>query len=86
VANVELPLEFEEGELSQEGKEPSNEEDGDDSEDDINVGSHIGLTVEGWEYFGIIIEFEDVDKLVTIKEDSSGDEITGSQDNMFIEE
>ena len=86
MGNVELPLESEEAERDQEGEESSNEEDGGDSEDHIVVGSHIVLTVDGEDYYGIIIEFEDANKLVTIKEDGSGDEITGSQDKMFIEE
>lgn len=66
------------------------QEDADDEEegaedDDIDVGSHIGLTVDDEDFFGVIIEFDDVDGLVTIKEDGSGDEITGYQDEMFLE-
>ena len=60
-------------------------DDSDDEEDDIDVGSHIGLTVDEEEYFGTIIEFDDEDDLVTIKEDGTGDEITGYQDEMFLE-
>ena len=37
------------------------------------------------EFFGTIIEFDDEDELVTIKEDGTGDEITGYQDEMFLE-
>ena len=59
--------------------------DDDGEEDDIDVGSHIGLTVDEEEYFGTIIEFDDEDELVTIKEDGTGDEITGYQDEMFLE-
>ena len=61
------------------------DDDSDDEEDDIDVGSHIGLTVDEEEYFGTIIEFDDEDELVTIKEDGTGDEITGYQDEMFLE-
>jgi len=68
-------------------EDDSDEEEGDDSdeEDDIDIGSHIGLTVDEEEFFGTIIEFDDEDELVTIKEDGTGDEITGYQDEMFLE-
>ena len=62
---------------------PSVEEE---DEDDIGIGSHIGLTIDDEEYFGVIIGFDDEDDLVTIKEDGSGDELTGYQDEMFLED
>ena len=68
-----------------EGDDADEGDDSDDEEDDIDVGSHIGLTVDEEEYFGTIIEFDDEDDLVTIKEDGTGDEITGYQDEMFLE-
>ena len=68
-----------------EGADADEGDDSDDEEDDIDVGSHIGLTVDEEEYFGTIIEFDDEDELVTIKEDGTGDEITGYQDEMFLE-
>ena len=74
-----------EEEDSEEEGDDSTEEDEDSAEDDIDIGSHIGLTVDEEEYFGVIIEFDDEDELVTIKEDGSGDEITGYQDEMFLE-
>ena len=61
------------------------DEDDDDEDDDIDIGSHIGLTVEDEDVFGVIVEFDDEDGLVTIKEDGTGDEITGYQDDMFLE-
>ena len=72
------------GDSDSDDEEDSDEEDSDE-EDDIDIGSHIGLTVEDEDFFGVIIEFDDEDKLVTIKEDGSGDEITGYQDEMFLE-
>ena len=75
----------EEEDSEEEGDDSADEEDGDSSEDDIDIGSHIGLTVDEEEYFGVIIDFDDEDELVTIKEDGSGDEITGYQDEMFLE-
>ncbi|MEJ6653317.1 MAG: hypothetical protein QNL55_03005, partial [Euryarchaeota archaeon] len=77
--------EEEDSEDEEEGEDFADEEDGDDSEDDIDIGSHIGLTIDEEEYFGVIIEFDDEDELVTIKEDGSGDELTGYQDDMFLE-
>ena len=65
--------------------ESDSDSDEDDDEDDIDVGSHIGLTIDEEEFFGTIIEFDDDDGLVTIKEDGTGDEITGYQDEMFLE-
>ena len=73
------------GEDSEEEDDSADEEDGDSSEDDIDIGSHIGLTIDEEEFFGVIIEFDDEDELVTIKEDGSGDELTGYQDEMFLE-
>ena len=75
----------EEEDSEEEGDDSADEEEGDSSEDDIDIGSHIGLTVDEEEYFGVIIDFDDEDELVTIKEDGSGDEITGYQDEMFLE-
>ena len=75
----------EEEDSEEEGDDSADEEDEDSSEDDIDIGSHIGLTVDEEEYFGVIIDFDDEDELVTIKEDGSGDEITGYQDEMFLE-
>ena len=74
--------------ISEDEGDDSDDEEGDDSddeEDDIDVGSHVGLTVDEEEFFGTIIEFDDEDELVTIKEDGTGDEITGYQDEMFLE-
>ena len=63
------------------------DEDSDDEEgdDEIDIGSHVGLTFDDEEVFGTIIEFDDDEGTVTIKEDGSGDEVTGYQDDMFLE-
>ncbi|MEZ8112799.1 MAG: hypothetical protein QMC61_04140, partial [Candidatus Poseidoniaceae archaeon] len=75
----------EEDDSEEEGDDYADEEDEEGSGDDIDIGSHIGLTIDEEEYFGVIIEFDDEDELVTIKEDGSGDELTGYQDEMFLE-
>ena len=74
-----------EEESDDESDEDSEDDDGSDEDDDIDIGSKIGLTVEDEDFFGVIIEFDDEDGLVTIKENGSGDEITGYQDEMFLE-
>ena len=57
----------------------------DDEEDDIDVGDWIGLDIDGDEFFGEIIEFDDDEGTVTI-ETEDGEEITGDQDDMFLDE
>ena len=61
------------------------EESESDEDDDIDIGSHVGLTLEDEEVFGVIIEFDDKDETVTIKEDGTGDLVTGYQEDMFME-
>lgn len=57
-----------------------------DEEDEIDIGSYIGLVLEDEEVFGTIIEFDDDEGLVTIEEDGTGDLVTGYQDDMFLED
>ena len=67
----------------------SDEESYDDDEleeDEIDIGSYIGLVLEDEEVFGTIIEFDDDEGLVTIEEDGTGDLVTGYQDDMFLED
>ena len=55
-----------------------------DDDDEIDVGNYIGLVMEDEEVFGIILEFDDDEGLVTIQEDVTGDIVAGYQDDMFI--
>ena len=55
-------------------------------DDEIDIGSHIGLVLEDEEIFGVIVEFDDDENLVTIEEDGTGDLVTGYQDDMFLED
>lgn len=66
-------------------EEEMDEDDIDDEEDDIDIGSWIGLDIDGDEFFGEIIEFDDDEGTVTI-ETEDGEEITGDQDDMFIDD
>ena len=72
------------------GEEEDSEQDEDEeseeinSDADIDIGSEIGLVLEDEEFYGTIIEFDDDEGLVTI-ETEDGEEITGYQDDMFIE-
>ena len=67
----------------------SDDEDDDDDEEyddeDIDVGDWIGLEVDGEEFFGEIIEFDDDEGTVTI-ETEDGEEITGDQEDMFLDD
>ena len=68
-------------------EEVIDEEDDEEYEDDeIDIGSHIGLLLDDEEVFGVIIEFDDDEGLVTIEEDGTGDLVTGYQDDMFIDD
>ena len=73
----------EESEEDDSYEEASGDEDEDDGE--IDIGSHIGLSLEDEEVFGTIIEFDDDEETVTIEEDETGDIITGYQEDMFVE-
>ncbi len=61
------------------------DEDGEGSDDEIDIGSHVGISLEDEEVFGVIIEFDDDEETVTIKEDGTGDLVTGYQEDMFVE-
>ena len=61
------------------------EDEDEDYDDDIDVGDWIGIEVDGEEFFGEIIEFDDDEGTVTI-ETEDGEEITGDQDDMFLDD
>ena len=61
------------------------EDEDDDDEDAIDVGDWVGVEVDGEEFFGEIIEFDDEEDTVTI-ETEDGDEVTASQDDMFLDD
>ena len=62
------------------------QEESDDADDEFDVGSYVGLEIDGEDYYGTIIEFDDEEGTVVIEEDDTGDEIVGYQDEMFIPE
>ena len=68
-----------------EDDEEDETEDDDDDDDDIDIGDWVGIDVDGEEFFGEIIEFDDDEGTVTIETDD-GDEVTGDQDDMFLED
>ena len=74
--------------ISESGDDVSEDEadEGYDEDDEIDIGSYIGLLLEDEEVFGTIIEFDDEEGLVTIEEDGTGDLVTGYQDDMFLED
>ena len=81
--------EDEEEQDSEDESEESESDEEEDSEgeddDEIDIGSHIGLTFEDEEVFGVIVEFDDDEETVTIEEDGTGDLVTGYQEDMFVE-
>ena len=81
VDDSEDDAEIEEDEDEQESLEDSDEED-----DEFDIGSFVGLDIDGEDYYGTIIEFDDEEGTVVIEEDDTGDEIVGYQDEMFIPE
>jgi len=74
-----------EDEYEDDDEDDSEEDDDEDYDDDIDVGDWIGLEVDGEEFFGEIVEFDDDEGTVTI-ETEDGEEITGDQDDMFLED
>ena len=70
----------------EENAEEEMDEDSQDQDDEFDVGSYVGLEIDGEDYYGTIIEFDDEEGTVVIEEDETGDEIVGYQDEMFIPE
>ncbi len=64
--------------LVEDESSPENEE--------LDIGSYVGVDIDGEEYYGTIVEFDDDEETVTIEEEESGDEITAYQDEMFVPE
>jgi len=74
-----------EDEESDDEEDSDDDDDEEDDDDEIDIGSKIGLELDEEEFFGEIIEFDDDEGTVTIIDEESGDEITGMQDDMFLE-
>ena len=80
---LEAPVDLE---IAEDSEDEEDEEDEDqDYDDDIDVGDWIGIEVDGEEFFGEIIEFDDDEGTVTI-ETEDGEEVTGDQDDMFLDD
>ena len=82
VAEVDDSEEHEDHEVDDE----ESVEESDDDDDEFDIGSFVGLEIDGEDYYGTIIEFDDEEGTVVIEEDDTGDEIVGYQDEMFIPE
>ena len=78
--------EIEDEEVDEPLEESYDDEENDDEEDEFDIGSFVGLEIDGEDYYGTIIEFDDEEGTVVIEEDETGDEIVGYQDEMFIPE
>ena len=75
----------EEDDSEDDEEDDSEDDDDEDYDDDIDVGDWIGLEVDGEEFYGEIVEFDDDEGTVTIATED-GEEITGDQDDMFLED
>jgi len=73
-----------ESEVEIEDEEKS--EDDDEEESSPDIGDFVGLDIDGEEYYGTILEFDDDEDTVVIEDEETGDEIVGYQDEMFIPE
>ena len=77
-------------EVDEETEEESDDENVESEEesesDELDIGSYVGVDIDGEEYYGTILEFDDDEDTVTIEEDETGDEITAYYDEMFIPE
>ena len=83
---VDASEEIEEEEDQEVEESLENTDDEEDEEDEFDIGSFVGLEIDGEDYYGTIIEFDDEEGTVVIEEDETGDEIVGYQDEMFIPE
>jgi hypothetical protein len=72
--------------LRDQGSAPSSKPASNDTDDEIDIGSYIGLVLDDEEVYGTIVEFDDDEGLVTIEEDGTGDLVTGYQDDMFLDD
>ena len=66
-------------------EEDEDQEEEESDDDDIDIGFWVGLDIDGDEFFGEIIEFDDDEGTVTI-ETEDGEEIIGYQDEMFLDD
>ena len=83
------PKVVESEEVESEGEEHDDdldEEESSSENEELDIGSYVGVEIDGEEYYGKIVEFDDDEETVTIAEEDSGDEITAYQDEMFVPE
>jgi RNA polymerase subunit RPABC4/transcription elongation factor Spt4 len=71
--------------LSTDGTDKTHEKN-DDEDEDIDVGSRIGVEVDGEDIYGNILEIDDINGTVIIEHLINGQRIEASQDSMFIGE
>jgi len=83
---TEDDTEVESGEETEEESDDDMESEEESDSDELDIGSYVGVDIDGEEYYGTILEFDDDEDTVTIEEDETGDEITAYQDEMFIPE
>ena len=77
--------ETDEDDESEEEEQSEEDEEEESEDDDIDVGDWVGIEIDGEEFFGEIVEFDDDEGTVTI-ETEDGEEVTADQDDMFLED
>jgi len=70
---------------SDEDDSDDDDEDDDDDDAEIEVGSKVGVDHEGEEWYGEIIEFDEDDDEVLVKDDDSGEEYWVPFDALFMD-
>ena len=71
---------------SDDDEDSETDDDSDDGEDaEIEVGSKVGVDHEGEEWHGVIIEFDEDDDEVLVKDDDSGEEYWVPFDALFMD-
>ena len=83
---TEDDTEVESGDEAEEESDNDMESEEESDSDELDIGSYVGVDIDGEEYYGTILEFDDDEDTVTIEEEETGDEITAYQDEMFIPE
>jgi Ca2+-binding EF-hand superfamily protein/ribosomal protein S27AE len=77
--------EYDDEEYDDEEYDDEEYDDEEYDEDGIGVGDEAGIVIDGEEFYGTIISFDDDEGTVTIEDDESGENVTGDQDSMFLE-
>ena len=57
----------------------------DDEDDEIDVGSNVGVEHDGQEFNGTIVEFDDEEDEVLVRRDDDDEEVWVPFDSLFLD-